>query len=1110
MEYQDQADYNNIIDVIISTFGEVLSRDVLYNIVENFGGDLEESANAVMNIIMEEKEVNNTQPGSSINQLEQAVEEDNQPKTYKTSSDINNTMDYKTSGIFKAAASNANTSRSAIPLVYQASNATSAPGMQNVWTDQIGKIFKHHEKGSRILIIMRGLPGSGKTYLAERIIDAIYCTRNQYYSTHILSTDAYFMRNGDYIYDKSRISEAHEWNQRRARDAMAEGVSPVIIDNTNIELWEMECYVVQGVKNGYIIEVLEPNTPWAKKANQLCRRNSHNVPVAAIRRKLDNFQSGINGDYLLKIFKLRYTSSERPPILRTKPPFSLKLTDQSINTESVNISESNKDSVDATHDNSQRSLAEITIDNSQKSSPLSNNCDQFAELQKCLEEMEKVEKEWENGDNWEDNGQNKAQNSVDSGSVSSKPQRQNKLLRSGITENFQSSDEVDNDWSRCFKLLPSWGEASNITQMECIPVIEKRSSSTCIEYGDTTISPSKNPLKVLTAAPRNINEYHVPVKDKKMPEKWMLDKSTSTNNNNNIITFNCPNKEQHFNVFRKLFKNIARSDLRDVFDNCFGDVNWAVNIVLTGGAGIKLDNVDSNDYSDTEAEAQEDNVDLCQCLAAYDIIPDHNNPLPPPVLEINNTSHNTQSTPTPLKSKGKKENTVSVSSIQLKRQIEKNVVISDNHYSEHCLKIRKLRRGESITDEVGNTNDEQSNTVTPEPHKTENNEACTSSNEQYISNHNNNPSTSRIENNDAGTENSPVVFEDIEKNLSINLGKEFVSQLDDIFGRRNMEYPPNVIPKINMPMSLLEEINALWMESLVDQLDEDVKQSAEMMVQQDVEFAYQLAKKQAEMTKAGKEPEVPDFKELMDLDLALSIYRKDIDEWRNNLPDDLAARLTREKLYNLFQDVPHDILTELLMAHDNNFQETVETISEVEWPLLPKSEKVDMLVVDHYRDEAEKHLRSRNHYYQKAQEYIRRGMTPAATYVSGVAEYHKRMYELSNSKAAATLIQFHASRSPDNSSIDLHYLRVGEAKESLDLFIDTHIQKLREMLDKNGVQFHTLFFITGRGLHSNGKPKIKPAVMKRLLERGLAFTEKNPGLLTARVSAIDKLSDEIA
>ncbi|XP_039763091.1 uncharacterized protein LOC120636824 [Pararge aegeria] len=74
------------------------------------------------------------------------------------------------------------------------------------------------------------------------------------------------------------------------------------------------------------------------------------------------------------------------------------------------------------------------------------------------------------------------------------------------------------------------------------------------------------------------------------------------------------------------------------------------------------------------------------------------------------------------------------------------------------------------------------------------------------------------------------------------------------------------------------------------------------------------------MTKAGKEPEVPDFKKFMDLDFK----NKKLEEWRNNLPDDLAARLTKEKLYNLFQDVSYDILSELLMALDNNFQETVE------------------------------------------------------------------------------------------------------------------------------------------------------------------------------------------
>lgn len=89
-------------------------------------------------------------------------------------------------------------------------------------------------------------------------------------------------------------------------------------------------------------------------------------------------------------------------------------------------------------------------------------------------------------------------------------------------------------------------------------------------------------------------------------------------------------------------------------------------------------------------------------------------------------------------------------------------------------------------------------------------------------------------------------------------------------------------------------------------------------------FYRQLVIKEAEMNQAGKEPEVPDFKEIMDMDFALSLYQKDVAEWRNCLPDDMAAKLTRDKLYNLFPDVSKDVLSELLMAHDNNFQQTVE------------------------------------------------------------------------------------------------------------------------------------------------------------------------------------------
>lgn len=89
-------------------------------------------------------------------------------------------------------------------------------------------------------------------------------------------------------------------------------------------------------------------------------------------------------------------------------------------------------------------------------------------------------------------------------------------------------------------------------------------------------------------------------------------------------------------------------------------------------------------------------------------------------------------------------------------------------------------------------------------------------------------------------------------------------------------------------------------------------------------FCRQIALKEAEMSLAGKEPEVPDFKEIMDMDLALATYQKDIAEWRNNIPTNLAAKMTRDKLFNLFPDVEEDTLSELLMAHDNNFQATVE------------------------------------------------------------------------------------------------------------------------------------------------------------------------------------------
>lgn len=89
-------------------------------------------------------------------------------------------------------------------------------------------------------------------------------------------------------------------------------------------------------------------------------------------------------------------------------------------------------------------------------------------------------------------------------------------------------------------------------------------------------------------------------------------------------------------------------------------------------------------------------------------------------------------------------------------------------------------------------------------------------------------------------------------------------------------------------------------------------------------FYRQFANKEAELAELGKEPEVPDFKEIMDMDFALSLYHKDVAEWKSKESNDWAAKLSRDKLYNLFPEMSQDILSELLMAHDNDFKTTVE------------------------------------------------------------------------------------------------------------------------------------------------------------------------------------------
>jgi predicted kinase len=130
------------------------------------------------------------------------------------------------------------------------------------------------------LIIMRGLPGSGKSGAAKRLV------RNGV----IHSTDDFFVQNGEYVFDNENIERFHHFNFLSSVRSMREGISPVIIDNTNIIAEHCVDYIEAGKMYGYDIIIVEPDASWAFNIEELMKRNTHEVPRETLVDMLEKYE----------------------------------------------------------------------------------------------------------------------------------------------------------------------------------------------------------------------------------------------------------------------------------------------------------------------------------------------------------------------------------------------------------------------------------------------------------------------------------------------------------------------------------------------------------------------------------------------------------------------------------------------------------------------------------------------------------------------------------------------------------------------------------------------------------------------------------------------------
>lgn len=158
------------------------------------------------------------------------------------------------------------------------------------------------------------------------------------------------------------------------------------------------------------------------------------------------------------------------------------------------------------------------------------------------------------------------------------------------------------------------------------------------------------------------------------------------------------------------------------------------------------------------------------------------------------------------------------------------------------------------------------------------------------------------------------------------------------------------------------------------------------------------------------------------------------------------------------------------------------------------------------RNMAMHHAHLKAECYNKAREAFQRKQTGVAYYYTTVASLHNTKIDMFNHKAANAIMEVHSYTQQDPNMLDLHYLHADEAVECLDIYLDRHINELKNA--KRGFKY--VFIITGRGLHSaGGFSTIKHRVKCRLKERTLSWAEVNPGLLKVKLQYISLFTDNV-
>ena len=130
------------------------------------------------------------------------------------------------------------------------------------------------------LYIVRGLPGSGKSTFAESLVGSDFL---------VCEADKYFIVDGEYKFDGTKIKQAHEWCKNRVKTYMKDSLvndqfyREIAVSNTFTQEWEMESYYKLAEQYGYMVfSIIVENRHGGV--------NQHGVPAEKLEQMKNRFE----------------------------------------------------------------------------------------------------------------------------------------------------------------------------------------------------------------------------------------------------------------------------------------------------------------------------------------------------------------------------------------------------------------------------------------------------------------------------------------------------------------------------------------------------------------------------------------------------------------------------------------------------------------------------------------------------------------------------------------------------------------------------------------------------------------------------------------------------